>query len=54
MQFITKDGGSIEITRIANMHDVHVKNAAGESIATVRMNNAEAMTLIYEIRNGRR
>jgi hypothetical protein len=52
MQFTTKDGGSVEITRIAGMHDVHVRNSAGESIATVRMTDPEAMTLVYEIQHG--
>lgn len=54
MRFTTKDGGSVEITRIAHMHDAHVRNASGESIATVRMTDAEAMTLVYEIRQGRK
>jgi hypothetical protein len=47
VKLTTRDGGSVELTRVENMHDVHLRNAAGETTATVRMTDTEAMTLIY-------
>jgi hypothetical protein len=52
VKFTTPDGGSVEITRIAHAHDVQLRNAAGETTATVRMTHAEALALVYKIHHG--
>lgn len=52
MKLATRDGGTVEITPIGHMHDVRLRNDAGETTASVRMTGAEAMALVYKIHHG--
>jgi hypothetical protein len=44
----TADGSSVTITRRGIEYDLHVRNARGESIATVEMNEDDVRALIAE------
>jgi hypothetical protein len=47
IKFNTANGGTMELTRVGSMADIHVKDASGRTIATVTMSNAEARDLIW-------
>ncbi|MFF4408097.1 hypothetical protein [Streptomyces sp. NPDC001404] len=41
----TDDGGTLEITPVGTMADIHVKDATGRSVATVTRSAGEAVAL---------
>ncbi|MDH6123832.1 MULTISPECIES: hypothetical protein [unclassified Kitasatospora] len=47
MRYTTADGSTVTVTPISScLIDVHVQNAAGESVATVRRPRVEIMTIL--------
>ncbi|MGW3931101.1 hypothetical protein ACWECC_23785 [Streptomyces microflavus] len=49
MKLSTADGGSVEMTRVGIAFDMHVRDAAGRTVATVDMNSDEAFALMREL-----
>ncbi|MFF4430479.1 hypothetical protein ACFYZ4_15060 [Streptomyces sp. NPDC001513] len=48
--YTTADGSTIEITRRGYIVDMHVRNAAGRTVATVEMNDDDASALVADLR----
>lgn len=46
--FTTADGSTIEVTRVGIRYDVHVRNAAGRTVATVDMSEDDLSALVAE------
>ncbi|MFD7611011.1 hypothetical protein [Streptomyces sp. NPDC059828] len=49
MKFSTVDGGTVEVIRVGLEFDFHMRDAAGRTVATVRMNSDDAYWLIQEL-----
>lgn len=49
MTYTTADGSTIEINRRGIMVDLHVRNAAGRTVATVVMNDDDAYALVADL-----
>ncbi|WP_326792017.1 hypothetical protein OHA79_09455 [Streptomyces sp. NBC_00841] len=47
--YTTADGGTIEATRRGLEIDLHVRNAAGRTVATVVMSESAAESLLAEL-----
>jgi hypothetical protein len=47
--FIARNGGTVEVTRNGVLTDMHVKNKAGETVATVVKPHAEVVPLILAL-----
>ncbi|WP_188278954.1 hypothetical protein [Streptomyces sp. CBMA370] len=50
MKFTTSDGGTVDVTRVGITVDIHVRNAAGRTVATVTMNDDDAAGLLADLR----
>lgn len=46
----THDGGTVEVTRRGLLLDLHVRDAAGRTVATVEMDEGEAGGLLLDLR----
>ncbi|GGU49197.1 hypothetical protein GCM10010289_82200 [Streptomyces violascens] len=49
MKFSTADGGTVEVTRVGISFDIHVRDAAGRTVATVDMSSDDAFALMQEL-----
>lgn len=49
LKFDTADGGTIEARRMGLMWDMHLRNARGETVATVVINSDDARSLIGQL-----
>ncbi|MDX2390204.1 hypothetical protein NJL88_09015 [Streptomyces sp. DK15] len=47
--YTTRDGSTIEITRRGYTVDMHLRNAAGHTVATVEMGDDDASALIADL-----
>jgi hypothetical protein len=47
--YTTRNGGTLEVIRTGALTDMHVKNEAGETVATVVKPHAEAVPLILAL-----
>lgn len=45
----THDGGTVEATRRGYLVDLHVRDAAGRTVATVEMSTNDAYALVAEL-----
>ncbi|MFE3591967.1 hypothetical protein ACFXOY_31190 [Streptomyces niveus] len=50
MKFTTADGGTVDVTRMGITVDIHVRDAAGRTVATVAMNDDDATALLADLR----
>ncbi|MFF4952262.1 hypothetical protein [Streptomyces chattanoogensis] len=48
--FNTHDGGTVEATRRGYVIDLHVRDAAGRTVATVEMGTGEASALLADLK----
>ncbi|GAB2572631.1 hypothetical protein GCM10027168_01830 [Streptomyces capparidis] len=49
MRFATAEGGTVEVTRVGASYDIHVRDAAGRTVATVDMSADDAFRLMRKI-----
>ncbi|MGI5347015.1 hypothetical protein ACQEU8_02330 [Streptomyces sp. CA-250714] len=49
MRYHTHDGGTVEAERRGYLVDLHVRDAAGRTIATVEMGTEEASALLRDL-----
>lgn len=49
MKYATRDGGTVEVTRIGAYVDLHLRNAAGMTTATVHATYAESVRLLLSL-----
>jgi hypothetical protein len=47
-RFSTADGSTVEVTRVGIRYDVHVRNAAGHTVATVDMSEDDMSALVAD------
>jgi CYTH domain-containing protein len=47
--YTTADGSTVEVTRRGYTVDMHLRNAAGHTVATVEMNDDDANALIDDL-----
>lgn len=47
--YSTHDGGTLEVTRRGYLVDLHTRDAAGRTVATVEMNTDDAAALLSEL-----
>ncbi|MDJ0461990.1 hypothetical protein [Streptomyces sp. H27-C3] len=50
MKFTTADGSTVEVTRVGIRSDIHVRDAAGRTVATVTMNGHDTAGLLTNLR----
>ncbi|WP_008412906.1 hypothetical protein [Streptomyces sp. SM8] len=46
----TADGSTVTVTPRGIEYDLHIRNAAGRTVATVEMNRADYLSLLAEMR----
>lgn len=49
MQFSTYDGGTLNVRRVGARFDFELRNAKGETTATVEMSEGDAWSLLQEL-----